>query len=746
MVRIRLGSTWKQDPDFRTTLSRGGAAAAEAARSAIDALALELDGVDVASGRAEGALLPSLEELGEAILRLLAGARRAEVHFSEGGIELLLARVGPSALLTVVSLSRPARVTAQGLEVDLLELAHAVREALLVLADDLATLEGGRAPSRSLRQVASRLGTANAAPSAEHPGPGPGMLHAQRPRADAPICAFDLRDEGGLIGSYRGPGPDLGSLLTGGEVVLRTPDGRELLSIGGPPFLVLRDLAAFAGMLADAAKSGEQRASVALALPGRHATSRLEVDLLAGTVSTNSAPPRFCPVLPLARALLEAAVDYCGVVAARNPWQAENGWLAELRLGAGERLAHVQELLGGDVYAADGVRVRERREKILPRAPLGPGRIRRLVFRRAFEAEAGAPAGFGLALEGRLLIAAGASAVLGLDARSGRTAWRSAGVTQAALHGGCLLICDGARLRALGAADGRELWARELDGLPEAPRTLRRLSGGLLLLLGGQTVAALEAASGRTIWTFRPPAARELWAASVGQVAVVGSDAGFLYGILAASGHTAWRLRVPGHLVASPGASGGDGLALCATEFGGSLIVFDPVSGKRRHEVPLDVAPTAGPLPFAGLWAVAGAVAGDPVVVAVNRSGQLAFEAAPSLGVEPVALTALKCGLIVKTSRGACVALGRAGQSLWARPPRALHPPPANVPAVVARGVALVAGEHLEALDASTGELLGEVPLAAPVRLASDPGLHLYGMDAAGVVTCERLETHLSVL
>jgi len=111
-----------------------------------------------------------------------------------------------------------------------------------------------------------------------------------------------------------------------------------------------------------------------------------------------------------------------------------------------------------------------------------------------------------------------------------------------------------------------------------------------------------------------------------------------------------------------------------------------------------------------------------------------------------VALTALKCGLIVKTSRGACVALGRAGQSLWARPPRALHPPPANVPAVVARGVALVAGEHLEALDASTGELLGEVPLAAPVRLASDPGLHLYGMDAAGVVTCERLETHLSVL
>jgi len=52
----------------------------------------------------------------------------------------------------------------------------------------------------------------------------------------------------------------------------------------------------------------------------------------------------------------------------------------------------------------------------------------------------------------------------------------------------------------------------------------------------------------------------------------------------------------------------------------------------------------------------------------------------------------------------------------------------------------------VDALDAATGKLLGHARVPAPVRLVADAGLAAWGMDAEGVVTAVRLETHLSVL
>jgi hypothetical protein len=287
MVRIRLGSTWKQDPALRAALARGGAVAVEAATGAVDALALEVDGIDVAAGHAEGALLAGVEALGEAVLRLVAGGALAQVHFSEGGVELVLGRRGASALVTVVALSRPARVLARDVEVDLAELARAAREAASALADELASLQpsSAAASTRSLRRLASRLDAARPAPAEAPPSPGRASAHRPWRRPDAPTCSFELRDDEGLLASYRGPGADLGSLLTPGRVLLRAADGSEVIALSGPPFLVLRDLAAFAARLADGVRRGEATASVALAAPGRHATVRLEADLAAGTLT-----------------------------------------------------------------------------------------------------------------------------------------------------------------------------------------------------------------------------------------------------------------------------------------------------------------------------------------------------------------------------------------------------------------------------------------------------------------------------
>jgi hypothetical protein len=748
MVRVRLGSTWKLDPALRSALAGGGAAAERAAARAVDALALEVDGVDVGAGRAEGALLASVEALGEGVLRLLAGSARAQVHFSEGGVELVLARRGANVLLTVVALGRPARVLARDVEVDLADLTRAAREAATRLADDLGSFQPRRmaASTGSLRSLARRLEAARPVPTEAPQSPARAAVQRPPRHPDAPTCTFELRDDEALLGSYRGPGADLGSLLPPGRVALRATDGREIVSVSGPPFLVLRDLSAFAGRLADAARHGEASSSVALAAPGRHATLNLEADLVAGTLACDGGPPLPCPPLPLARALLEAAVDFCGVVAARNAWQADNGWLAELRTSAAERLAHVQELLSGDLVAAEGSPVRRRRTRPLPRTPLGPGRMRRLAFRRAWEADAGAPAGFGVAVLGDLVIAAGAGAVLGLDARCGTERWRRPGATLATLSGGALFVADGVRLASLEPTTGRERWSRAIDELPEGVREVVRLTGGLALALAPGAAAALDPASGRTAWTFAPPAALTLCATALGPLAVLGSDAGFLYGVEAATGSMAWRLRLPGPLAGPPSAYGDACLALCARQLGGSLLAVDPATGRRRFEVPFDVAPSGSPVPFAGLLGVPGVVAGDPVVTAVNPVGRLAWEDAPPLGSGPVALAPLPVGLLAKTAHGACVALDREGTAIWSHARVASHPPLANAPPVVTRGVVLVPGEQVEALEAATGKVLGNASLAAPVRLLADAELNAWGMDAEGVVTAVRLETHLSVV
>jgi hypothetical protein len=65
---------------------------------------------------------------------------------------------------------------------------------------------------------------------------------------------------------------------------------------------------------------------------------------------------------------------------------------------------------------------------------------------------------------------------------------------------------------------------------------------------------------------------------------------------------------------------------------------------------------------------------------------------------------------------------------------------------VVARGVALVAGEEVEALEIATGRVLGALRLGTPVRLVADAALHVWALDAEGVVAAARLATHLSVL
>jgi outer membrane protein assembly factor BamB len=744
MIRIRTGTAWRHDPALREAFRSGGRPGrAAVARALVDALALEVDGVDIAAGLAEGPLLPALEALLRAVARVVGGASHATVPFPDGEVELLLRRRGRTALLSVVALSRPSRVIARDVEVELDALAAAALDASATLCRELAELfPGGDREARPLRAAARALRrTEVAAP------PRPQIARRPRPPRRAPrsapvICHVELEDDDGLVEAYEGGRADLGSLLGPGHVSLRAADGRELAAVPGVPFLVVRDLGPAAEAVLRAARSGEGRTQVALGRPRHGAAILLDVELDQARVSGPGAAAVPCPPLALARAFVLAQAALCRAFRARNPRQSENSWLADLERDAAARLAEIDELAEGDRAAAAPADARVPAPPRVAQHPLGPGRLRRLSFRPTFRLEAGAPAGAGLFVAGRAVIVAGAGMTAALERSSGRSLWRAEGAGFAAAVAGVLLCARPGELVARTLRTGRPVWSRPLPGaLPSAAVAMPR---GPWAILEGGTALALEPGTGRTLWRFEPPGAGRLAAAAFGGVLVAAADTGHVYG-LDGTGRTLWRTRAPGPVLRPPLAAGGLCLALAAADPGMVLLGLEPATGARVWEARLDVSGAVSAAAWGPAVAVAGTVAGDPLVAVLDRRGRTAWSVAPAL---EGAISAAAAGplLVVRDARGALAGLGRDGAVRWSRPA-----PPGSAaprgPAAVARGTLVAAsGSGLEALDARTGELLAAIPGPAPASLAVDGALAVVALDADGLAAGWRLGTHLSLV
>lgn len=747
MIRIRTGASWRHDPDLRAALRRAaGPARDAAARAVVDALAIEVDGIDISAGRAEGPLLPSLEALLRAVARVVAGAPHATVAFPDGETEVLLRRRGPAVLLTVVAVSRPSRVLAQDVEVDAEELAAAALEACATFCRELAEVlpQGGAREARRLRAAARDLRRVEAGPG---PAPRP-LARTRSPRAPArPArvdCVVELGEDDGLLAAYEGGRPDLGSLLLPGRVVLRAPGGAEIGAVPGFPFLALRDLGAGCDGLILAARRGEPRHAIPLPRFGRATPGALAVDLAQGTVAAPGRAPVACGALDLARALAEAALEFGRVARARNPRQAENAHLAELEASAADRLAQIEELAEGDRAGPAAAAAHAAAPRPLPQRALGPGRLRRLSFRRTFAVDAGAPAGEGLLLAGGAVVAAGSHAVAALERATAAPLWRAEGCSFAAALPGAVLVAREAALTAIALRTGGTLWRRPLPGA--APVAAIALAHGPFVLVEAGAATGLDPASGRTLWRFEPPGATRLGATAFGGIAAVAADTGIVYGVDAAGG-VAWRLRAPGPFAGPPTPAAHACLAVAVEDAGASLLALDPASGARAWEARLDFVPVGPPLAWGRRIVVAGAIAGDPAVAAIERGGAPAWTAAPPLLSGAPRVAAAGAMLVARDPRGAVAALGHDGSVRWARPARGEHPHPAAAPPAVARGtVVLPAGDGIAALDARTGEIVGAIPGASPVRLEVDASVGIAAMDEEGVATGWRVATHLSVV
>jgi len=745
VVHIRIGEAWRSDPRLQQALRRAGAARARAAavQAIVDVVAIEVDGVDISAGRTEGPVLETARALVAAVARLAAGAAEASVPFEDGAVELLLRRRGGSALLSLVSLSRPARVIAHEVEVDLEALSQAARDAAGEWCRRVAELEPQTAALPAVRRLLRAATRASRIRSAPAPGPSPSpRLLRTRRRPGQPACSFEIHDDDGRLLGWRGQGADLASLLVPGRVTVRGADGLEVLSLAGAPFLLLRDLCAAAARVAGAGAHG--RVAFQLARPGRSHPMEVEVDVTAGTLSVDGRLAAEVHPLALARAVLEATADFCAAVQTRNPAQARNARLADLRDAAAEGLAHVRELEAGERTSPRERRLRMGRPPRPPTGPLGPGWLRRVSFQRLAVADVGPPARNGLLHSSGTVLACGRDATLALDATTGRELWRASGSLLAALADDAVVTCSADALACRGVLSGDARWTRPLPAPSARSRHLLAATGGQVALLAGGSAWTVDAATGAPGWAFDSPGALRLEATRFGPILVAAADTGLVHG-LDPQGQVAWRLRGPGPLAMPPVAGAGTCLLLFLAPLGAALVGVDAATGRRRFEAALDLTPTGAPVSFAGRIAVPGTVGGDPVVAVLEGDGSPAWTGTVPLGPGPAALAPAPAALLAKSADGSCALLARDGAPLWTRA-RGGVPAVGNLAPLVWRGLVLVPSEDVEVLDLRRGRLVGHLPAQAPARLLAPAGDAVWCLDGEGLLVGARLQSHLAVV
>jgi hypothetical protein len=134
------------------------------------------------------------------------------------------------------------------------------------------------------------------------------------------------------------------------------------------------------------------------------------------------------------------------------------------------------------------------------------------------------------------------------------------------------------------------------------------------------------------------------------------------------------------------------------------------------------------------------------MLVCMDTSGKQLWERPLHLGAGPFALAPLPRGVIVTSASGAAARVGTKGELEW-RVGAVGEPLPQALPARVSRGVVLIPGEQVRAVEPRGGQVLAEVRAGAGlVALQADSQLGLYFLDDAGTLSAYQLVSHFAVV
>ncbi|HZI13083.1 MAG TPA: PQQ-binding-like beta-propeller repeat protein, partial [Myxococcus sp.] len=712
MTRIRIGQRWKREP----------------AASPLDSVSLELDGVDLLSGAVEESLAEVVPSLVRAVAALHGGRQRlAQVSLPEAHLELVLRRVGPQVELLVASLARPARLLRPPVRVDAEELVEAAREGgERFLAD--VTRVGPKALATSVAQALGEPLKALRRPGRpqEESPPPPSSQRVEPP--EVPGFGFELRD--GVQASRRaerGTAGVLAPLLGGGEVWLALPDRPEAWKVPGPPFLAVLELSRLAVELARAVELGETRFELSPA----GARQLLVMDLKGGKARIGRAGAPF----PLAGATLAAALFHLGESLAAAFAQGDralvgNPYVVELAERCREGLSHLRGAVAPP-EAQGAARERKASPDTGASRPLKvPGRLRRLRFEKLWEQR-----GLADAEEARLLLGrhgpvyCAPQLASAYSRKDGTLLWkRAAALGVAASADGHAVAADVTRVYGFTGRGAGARWLHDHDGIPLGPLLLRK-DGLLLTLSEDRTVVAFAEATGREVWRLAPPRTQRSWLATQGHRALVGTDSGYLYGLDLEDGQVRYRMRAPMPFHGPPVAWGRRFLALLGRGSHWALLLADAHTGEAVWTHEPDLTRPCAPLPVGQRIFIAGEREREGLLLCLDSKGRRVWERPLNLGPGPYALAPLPRAVVVTSASGAAARVSASGTVDW-RVGASGEPLINALPARTARGVTLVPGEKVRAVDPRGGQVLAEVRAGVGlVALQADVRLNLFFLD-----------------
>ncbi len=727
MIRFRLGQRWKREP---TTHPQ-------------DSIALELDGVNLLAGAVEEHLAEVVPTLLGVAASLRAGRRRlAQVSLPEASLELVLRRAGLEVELSVASLGRPARMLRPPVRVEMEEFAKAARECgesflrdISQAAPEALTASLAQELNEALRLLSGAVST----PRESLPEP---FTRRVEP-SEEPGFGFELKDPSDLLRAFgRGQEAALGSLLCSGEVWLALPGREQAWRAAGPPFLTALELSRQAGELARAVELDEPRFSFE---PGG-VRPGLTLELATGKGRVGTSAAFAMDGTTLAAAMFHLGQALALAIAERERSQSSNPYLVELTKRCREGLSHLR----GAVQPPEGAG--EAREKSRSSRRTGsplpvPGRLRRLRFEQRWEQKGLAGAESGQLMLGRQgPVFCSREQACAFARKNGQLLWRrEGGQGVAATADGYVVTTDADRVYCFIGAGTSALWLHDHDGLPLGPQLLRQ-DGLLLTLSDDRTVLAFAEVGGREVWRMAPSRTQKSWLATQGHRALLATDSGYLYGMDMADGQVRFRMRAPLPFHGAPVAWGKRFVTVLGRGTQHALLLADAHSGDVVWTREFQLSLPSAPLPARTRVYIAGERDREGILTCLDARGRELWERALHLGAGPFALTAVPRGVIVTSASGAAARVDTAGELAW-RVGAVGEPLTRALPARVSRGVVLLPGERVRAVEPRGGQVLGEVQAGAGlIALQTDARLGLYLLDEAGTLSAYQLMSHFTVV
>jgi len=698
--------------------------------------------VNLLPGAVEEPLVDEVSALLTAVASLHRGTRRlAQVSLTEAHLELVLRRSGTDIDVQVASLSRPARLLRPPLRLDAEELTEAARACGVAFLQDLRGVaprfleeEPGRALEGALREL-------------EHPTflgrePKPRAFSLRVEPPGVPGFGFALDDEDDVLRrAAKDKGPALASLLCPGEVWLALPERPVAWRAQGPVFLTVLELTRQAADLARAVEVGEPR----FAFEPAGVRPELTLDLKTGETRLGATG------LALGAKELMAALFHLGqslavTLAGHERALAGNPYLVELTERCREGLSHLRDVVRPEKEGSAAP------ARSAPAAgssrPLNvPGRLRRLRFESLWEQRKLADADAGrLMMSPKGLVYSSPDMACGFDRKTGKQQWRRAashGV--AASEDGYTLAASAVRLCGFPGKGPGASWMRGHEALRIGPRLLRHY--GMLYTLADDRVAlAIHEVTGREVWRQTPPRTRRGFLCVHAHRALLATDSGYLYGLGLADGQVRFRMSASLPFLGAPVPWAKHFVALLGQGASSALLLADAHTGESVWTHELSLALPSTPLPSGKRLYIAGELEGEGVLVCVDAGGQAKWQRALHLGPGPFALARLPGAVLVTSALGAAARVSDAGEVDWRvgaageQLTRALRP-------IVSRGVVLVPGERVRAVDPARGDVLAEVRAGVGLMsMQADSRLNLYFLDELGTLSAYRLGSHFTVV